>query len=90
MNVYQAISEMRRLTKIGKTFSFTFATFSISRDTGHGITQVRNAKLQSKKSDFKHPHRDFVELYIDPQTGDLRQFYHPLLMSFNGQKVDLI
>lgn len=87
--VYQAISEMRRLSRAGKTFSFSFVSYSLSREIGEGVTHVENAKLRGRSKANKHPHADILEFYTDPVTGEAKQFYQPLLIEFNGQKVDL-
>jgi len=87
MTIFEAIAEMRRLTKLGKTFSFTFMSYSRSRGTSNGIVEVHSARLRKRG---KHDYNQFAELqeeYINTKTGEPRKFWHCCLLSLNGQSL---
>ena len=84
MTIYEAIGEMRRLTKLGKTFSFTFMSYSHSRGTSDGIIEVHNARLRSRGMDKYNKFAELQEEYINTNTGEPRRFWHCCLLSFNG------
>lgn len=89
MDVYEAIAEMRRMTKAGKSFSFSFMTFSHTRQKSHGVSEVRKARLAPQDPDNKHVYKDFMLQFLDLDTNETKQCYQPLLMEFEGQKLEL-
>lgn len=89
MNVFDAIKEMRRLTKEGIPFSFSFMSFNSSRGTSEGVVHVNRARLRKRERAEHHLYADMVEAYLDLDTMEPRRFYQPLLMTFNGQKLTL-
>lgn len=89
MDLYDAIHEMRRLSKEGTPFSFSFMSCNLSKGSSDGIIEVRRAKLISRESEAYHMNADFVERYMDLDTKEPRHFYQILLMTFNGQTVTL-
>ncbi|WP_312139500.1 hypothetical protein [Sphingobacterium sp.] len=87
MTIFEAIAEMRRLSKLGKSFSFTFISYSLSRGTSDGIVEVHAARLRKRG---KIEHNQFAELqeeYVNIKTGEPRKFWHCCLLSFNGQSL---
>lgn len=89
MDLFDAIHEMRRLSKEGKPFSFSFMSCNLSKGSSDGIVEVRRAKLISRESKAYHVNADFVERYMDLDTKEPRHFYQILLLTFNGQTVTL-
>lgn len=89
MNLFEAISEMRRLTREGKSFSFSFMSYNSTKGTSEGIVYVRKAKLLQRESLRLNRNAEEMERYQDMETGEARRFWHPLLMDFNGEKVTL-
>lgn len=89
MTIYQAISSMRELTKAGKTFSFSFMSYSRSRQQTEGIIEVRTARLRNRGKKENNIQAEIMEEYMDLDQNQPRHFYHPALMTFNGQKVTL-
>lgn len=89
MDVYDAIAEMRKRSKEGKSFSFSFMTFSTMRGTSHGISEVRKARLAPQDPDNKHVYKDYMLQFIDLDTNETKQCYQPLLMEFEGEKLEL-
>lgn len=88
MTVYQAIAEMRRLSALGKSFSFTFMSYSEERGHSHGIVDVAKARLGVRdKSSVKNS--DIMLTYVNLNTGEQRRVYQPLIMMFQGKKLEL-
>jgi hypothetical protein len=89
LTVYAAIKQMRRLSQMRQPFSFTFMSWSETKQKSNGIVEVRSARVKNrtKQADFRNT--DFIEEYIDLDTMEHRRFYQPLLMTFNGQKLEL-
>ena len=88
MTVYQAIEEMRRLTKLGEWFSLTFMSYSEDRGKSHGIVDISKARLGTRdKSTVKNS--EILLSVINLNTGEQRRVYQPLLMMFQGKKLEL-
>ncbi len=84
MTIYEAIAEMRRLTKLGKTFNFTFMSYSYSRGTSEGIIEVHKARLRPRNKTDYNQFAELQEEYINTNTGEPRRFWHCCLLSLNG------
>lgn len=90
MNVYEALDRMRRLSAAGGSFSFTFMSYNRSAGTSEGIVEVRHGRLRERESTAYNRNAEMMESYIDLDTGEYRQFYQPLLMTFDGEKTILL
>ena len=89
MDVYEAISEMRRLSSEGKPFSFSFMSCNLTEGKSEGVVYVRHGKLRKREKTDHHRYSEMVEAYVNLDTMENRRFYQPLLMTFNGEKVEL-
>lgn len=89
MDVYEAISEMRRLSSEGRPFSFSFMSCNLTEGKSEGIVYVRHGKLRKREKSDHHRYAGMVEAYVDLDTMENRRFYQPLLMTFNGEKLEL-
>lgn len=88
MTVYKAIAEMRRLTERGEHFSFTFMSYSENRQKSEGIIDVSKARLGTRdKSTVQNS--EIMLTYIDLNTGEQRRVYQPLIIMFQGKKLEL-
>ncbi|MEJ5143941.1 hypothetical protein [Sphingobacterium sp. MYb388] len=87
MSIYEAIAEMRQLSKLGRTFSFSFYSFSISRGETSGIIEVHNARLRKRGRVDDNQYAELQEEYINLDTLEPRRFWHCCLDSFNGQSL---
>lgn len=85
MTTFEAIKKMRELTRQGKTFSFTFLTYSQDSGKSHGIIEVQNARLLMREDEKYNRNAEHQERYLNTDTNEPRRFWHPLLLSFNGQ-----
>lgn len=80
-----AITQMRKLSELNVPFSFSFITFNEQLQTSNGYKVVDKAILragyranQSDKSNILIAYSDYSDQRVD------RQFYLPLLMTFNN------
>lgn len=90
MNVYEAIEKMRKLSAAGESFSFTFMSYNSSTGKSDGVVEVRHGMLRVRQSADYNKNAEYMESYIDLDTGEYRQFWQPLLMTFEGEKTILI
>lgn len=89
MKLFEALHEMRRLSAEGKSFAFSFMSYDSSRKKSDGIIYVRHGRLRKRESTRYNKNAEIMEGYTDLDTMEPKQFYQPLLMTFNGEKVDL-
>lgn len=90
MIIWDAIETMRRLSAEGKSFSFSFMSCDRSKERSEGIVEVIHGRLKSRERADKHQDADIIERYINLDTMEVRRFYQPLLMTFNGENVSMI
>ena len=90
MNVYEAIERMRKLSAAGESFSFTFMSYNSSDGVSNGVVNVRHGRLRARESVQYNKNAEMMESYVDLDTGEYRQFWQPLLMTFEGEKTILI
>lgn len=90
LTVYEAISAMRKLSAQGQEVSFSFMSYSESKQRTEGIVEVRRARLRPRSKDFAIENGDLLEPYTDLDTLEQRRFHIPTLMTFNGQKTTLL
>ncbi len=67
----------------------SFMSYSEKSQSSDGIVEVRHCRLRPRPTTKEHRHADIVESYVNTDTGEARWFYRPLLMSFNGVKIEL-
>jgi hypothetical protein len=89
MQVYEAIEQMREISRQGGEFSFSFMSYSETSGKSEGIVDVARARLRARPNSDQNRNAEMMEAYTDLNTGEARQFYQPLLLIFNGQKVEL-
>lgn len=89
MQLYDAINEMRRLSLEGQPFSFSFMSYNSSAGTSDGIVYVRQARTMARERLEFNRNAEQQERYMDLDTMQPRRFWHPLLMTLNGEKVTI-
>jgi len=89
VKLYDAINEMRRLSKEGTPFSFSFMSYNSSKGTSDGVVYVRRARTMSREALEFNRYAEMQERYMDLDTMQPRRFWHPLLMTFNGEKITI-
>jgi len=89
INIYDAVSQMRRLTKAGKNFSIAFMSCDTSREKSAGFVELSKVKLRSGADDDAFRNSKYIINYLNVETNIPGRFYQILLMYFNGMKVEL-
>lgn len=89
MDLYDALHEMREQSKRNAPFEFTYMSCDLTRAKSQGVIHVSHGRLLSREIKDMHKDADIVERYINLDTMETRHFYQPLLMTFNGTKVNL-
>lgn len=89
MKLYEAIAEMRRISKSGGSFSFAFMSCDSSRKASSGVVYVRAARLLKRENTKYNRHAEDMERYINLDTMEARRFWQPLLMFFNGNRIEI-
>ncbi len=90
MTVYDAIADMRKRSKNKQFFSFSFMSYNSSLNNSEGIVTVRTARLRKRPVKADNKNNEYQLSYFDYDQMEPRQCWIPLIMSYNGQKVDLV
>ncbi len=88
--IWDAIAQMRERSGRGESFSFAFMSCNRTEGSSEGIVEVRHGRLLSREDTRHHKDADIVERYINLDTMQVRHFYQPLLMIYNGEKIQMI
>lgn len=88
INLYEALKTMRTLSELGAGFSITFLTYN-KNGTSNGIKKVTKCWLRKGYKDNQSEMAKYLISYIDEGNNN-RQFYLPLLLSFNEKKITTI
>ncbi len=89
INGFEAIKEMRKLTKQGKSFNLVHSTYSTATGLSEGIVLIRHAATRtSLPSDAVHKvPADCFFNYYDIDRKEPRRCWKVLLLSFNDKKI---
>lgn len=90
MKVYEAIKKMRELSERKIPFSFSFMSFSIDKQKSEGIIEVQNAILYKNPKEDRNAYSNYMLMYRDTDTGEVRQCWQPLVMTFNNMVLESI
>ena len=86
ISVYDAISEMRKLSANDKSFSFSHSTWDQDKQQCHGMRHVQNAILRPAAGNKEIKDSTFKLFYKDLDNRENRNCWQPLIMFFNGKK----
>ncbi|MDR0939908.1 MAG: hypothetical protein LBN29_11285 [Mediterranea sp.] len=89
MTVYEAIAEMRRRSREGGSFSFTFMSYSRDRRSSDGVTRVERARLLPGSDPKANRFADHMLNYVDLDTLERRSCWQPLLLELDGEDLEL-
>lgn len=89
ISLFEAITQMRLLTKKGQSFSFAHSTLNTETKKSECIRVVRKAKLRAaaRQDDLKNA--DYKLFYYDMQINEPRVCWQCLLMYFNNKRIIL-
>ena len=82
-----AIKQMRQLSEAGVPFSFSFLSYSRTKDQSNGFKFVAKAILRKGYRKNQSDLADDIIAYTDLTTKQDRQFNECLLLSFNNHKL---
>jgi hypothetical protein len=85
INLYEAIDEMRRISRAGGTFQMKFRKWDRQRRKGGDIANVAAARVRPKATDEKVAHSSHKLYFTDTDSGLARVCWQPLIMEFNGR-----
>lgn len=88
INLYDAIKQMRQISAKKGHFSMVFVSYSRSRGISDGFVEVGRARLRPQP-DKSIQYSDYMLNYVDLDTMEERRLWQPLLIYFNGQKVEM-
>lgn len=80
---------MRALSQKGKSFSFSFMSYSVTKAKSAGVVEVRRARLRKQSTEEQNKYAGIMLNYFDLDTNEYGQCYQPLLMELNGQRLQL-
>lgn len=89
LTVFQAIDQMQDLSAKEVPFSFSFMSYSETKQTSQGVVHVRRGRLKLTDKREKYENADIMLEYLDLDTMEHRRFYLAALMTFNGQRLIL-
>jgi len=89
INIYDAVSMMRDLTKKGMDFSIAYMSCDTSREKSAGLIELPKVRLRSNASDDAFRNSKHLINYLNVETNIPGRFYQILLMYFNGMKVEV-
>jgi hypothetical protein len=89
MTVFEAITDMRQISKEGGEFSFSFMSYSLMKRTSDGPTFISRARLCKQSREDKKEQADNMLNFIDLDRGQFRHCYQPLLMTYKGNLLTL-
>lgn len=89
MTVYEAIDRMRELTAEGKSFSFSFMSYSYERRKSEGVVSVPNARLRRQCRKDKNRFADYMLEFYNLDTRENGRCWQPLLLTFNDEELEL-
>lgn len=89
MTIFEAITEMRRISRANGEFSFSFMTYSHDKRKSNGVRYISRARLNKQSREGERELSDHMLNYVDLDTGRYRTCYQPLLMTFNGNTLTL-
>ena len=87
--MYEAIDQMRELSRQRIPFSFSFMSYSIARRKSEGVVTVRRARLNKQSRKERNQYTDYMLNYTDLSTGETASCWQPLLLTFNDNELEL-
>jgi len=87
IELWDAIRQMREMSKVGKPFSIEFMGCNYTRSQSTGRHKIECCLLRSATKKEHNQYNDFMLNLLDVESGRARQCWQPLLMFFNNQKI---
>ena len=90
IDLYQAVSEMRRITAEGGTFSMKFRKWNRQTADGGDLAYIKEARLRPKAHDYEVKNAGYKLFFKDMETGRDLVCWECLLVEFNGMRTILV
>lgn len=87
IGLWEAIRQMRAMSKVNRPFSVEFMGCNYSKGRGTGRHRIAKCLLRSATRAESNQYADFMLNLVDVETGRARQCWQLLLMYFNNQKI---
>lgn len=84
-----ALRMMRKLSECNVPFSISYVSYSAKLQHSDGLKVVDKALLRTGYREDQSDKANLLIAYTDLSNEGSRHFYLALLMTFNGQKIDL-
>lgn len=89
IDLYQAVSEMRRVSVAGGTFSIRFRKWDRQRRRGGDQAYIARARTRPAPADESVENASMKLYLTDTDTGRALNCWQCLVMEYNGQKTIL-
>lgn len=88
IGLYEAIEEMRRISRQGGTFRLRFRKYNRATGEGGDMATIEHARVRPKASDERVSHSGHKLFFTDTDEGRALNCWHPLIMEFDGKRVE--
>jgi len=89
MTVWEGIKQMRLLSQKKEPFSFCYVSYSISHQKSEGFKRVHNGLLTLRETEHQNKYSEHFLSYKNLDTDEVRHFWQPLLIEFDGNMLEL-
>lgn len=89
IDLFQAIEEMKRISRAGGTFSIKFRKWNRQTREGGDVVSILSARIRPKASDEEIAYSSYKLFFTDTETGLARVCWQPLIIEFNGYRTVL-
>jgi hypothetical protein len=89
MTVYEAIEQMRQISREGGSFSFSFMSYSRDRRKSDGVVRIERGRLRKQSTKETNRFADYMLNFFDCDTLEYGVCWQPLLLEFNNQELEL-
>jgi len=86
--MYDALQRMRKLSELGVPFTIGYVSCNTTTNKSEGYKEVSNVVLRAGYRDDQSSLANVLIAYTDLRNESSKQFYLPLLLMFNGYKIE--
>jgi hypothetical protein len=90
IDIWEAIRLMREMSKAGASFSLTYMGWSQDRKECSGEHEIKRCRLRASTPIEKNQYADHMLNLLDLDLEKPSHCWKPLLMYFNGKKINPI
>ena len=86
--MYDALQRMRKLSDMGVPFTIGYVSYNKTTQRSEGYKEVSNVVLRAGYREDQSSLANILIAYTDLKDESYKQFYLPLLLMFNGFKIE--